>query len=295
MKINPLKSLAGLVKTSAFLSASALFGFANAAFAAGTGLAEPGQIGMQEPVTEVARDIHSFHDWILMPIITVITIFVGLLLLYVMYRFNAKANPVASKTTHHTGLEVAWTVIPVMILVIIALPSFKLLTKEVVIPKADLTIKVTGKQWYWSYEYPKDQGGFSFDSLLSDQTKLAADQPRLLTVDNEFVVPVNKVVRMQITAADVIHSFIIQSFGMRMDAVPGRLNETWFKAEREGVYYGQCSKLCGKDHAYMPIMVRVVSDEKYAEWLAGAKKKFASNGNIPLNVADITVSTQVQN
>ena len=182
-----------------------------------------------------------------------------------------------------------------MILVIIALPSFKLLTKEIVIPKADLTIKVTGKQWYWSYEYPKDQGGFSFDSLLSDQTKLAADQPRLLTVDNEFVVPVNKVVRMQITAADVIHSFIIQSFGMRMDAVPGRLNETWFKAEREGVYYGQCSKLCGKDHAYMPIMVRVVSDEKYAEWLAGAKKKFASNGNIPLNVADITVSTQVQN
>lgn len=295
MKSFPLKMLAGLAKNAGFLAGAALFGVANAAFAAGTGLAEPGQMVMQEPVTEVARDIHSFHDWILMPIITVITVFVGLLLLYVIFKFNAKSNPVPSKTTHHTGLEVAWTVIPVMILVVIALPSFKLLTKEIVIPKADLTIKVTGKQWYWSYEYPKDQGGFSFDSLLSDQTKLTADQPRLLTVDNEFVVPVNKVVRMQITAADVIHSFIIQSFGMRMDAVPGRLNETWFKAEREGVYYGQCSKLCGKDHAYMPIMVRVVSDEKYAEWLAGAKKKFASNGNVPVNVADITLSTQVQN
>ncbi len=295
MKSFPLKMLAGLAKNAGFLAGAALFGVANAAFAAGTGLAEPGQMVMQEPVTEVARDIHSFHDWVLMPIITVITVFVGLLLLYVIFKFNAKSNPVPSKTTHHTGLEVAWTVIPVMILVVIALPSFKLLTKEIVIPKADLTIKVTGKQWYWSYEYPKDQGGFSFDSLLSDQTKLTADQPRLLTVDNEFVVPVNKVVRMQITAADVIHSFIIQSFGMRMDAVPGRLNETWFKAEREGVYYGQCSKLCGKDHAYMPIMVRVVSDEKYAEWLAGAKKKFASNGNVPVNVADITLSTQVQN
>eukprot|EP01037_Dinobryon_pediforme_P008979 gene8979-9059_t len=275
-----------------------LFGFAasSGASAAGIGKADPGQIGFQEAVTDVARDIHSFHDYLLLPIITVICLFVLALLIAIVVKFNDKTNPVASKTTHHTGLEVAWTIIPVMILVVIAIPSFKLLTKEIVIPKADVTLKVTGKQWYWSYEYPKDQGGFGFDSLLADQTKLAADQPRLLTVDNEAVVPVNKVVRIQITAADVIHSFVVQSFGIRMDAVPGRLNETWFKAEREGIYYGQCSKLCGKDHAFMPIAVRVVSEAKYAEWLADAKKKFASNGQVPLNFAEnVALTAQVSN
>lgn len=266
------------------------------AAAAGTGMAEPGQIGFQEAVTDVARDIHWFHDGLLLPIISIICLFVLALLVFIVIRFNDKSNPVPSKTTHHTGLEVAWTIIPVMILVIIAIPSFKLLTKEIVIPKADVTLKVTGKQWYWSYEYPKDQGGFGFDSLLADQNKLNPDQPRLLTVDNEAVVPVNKVVRIQITAADVIHSFVVQSFGIRMDAVPGRLNETWFKAEREGIYYGQCSKLCGKDHAFMPIAVRVVSEEKYAQWLEDAKKKFAANGQVPLNFAENTaVSPQIPN
>jgi cytochrome c oxidase subunit II len=266
------------------------------AAAAAIGMAEPGQLGFQEAVTDVARDIHWFHDDLLLPIITIICLFVLALLIIVMVKFNDKANPVPSKTTHHTGLEVAWTIIPVMILVIMAIPSFKLLTKEIVIPKADVTLKVTGKQWYWSYEYPKDQGGFGFDSLITEDNKLQPGQPRLLTVDNEAVVPVNKVVRIQITAADVIHSFTIPTFGIRMDAVPGRLNETWFKAEREGIYYGQCSKLCGKDHAFMPIAVRVVSEEKYAEWLQGAKKKFAANGNVPLNFAEnIAPNAQIQN
>ena len=261
---------------------------AGAACAAIAGHSEPGQIGFQEPVTDIARELQVFHNWILMPIITIITLFVLALLVYVAVRFNEKANPVASKTTHHVGLEVAWTVIPVMILVIIAIPSFRLLTHQLVIPEADVTIKVTGKQWFWSYDYPKDQGGpFGFDSNLKPDAELKADNGdiHLLSVDNEAVVPVGKTVRFQITAADVIHSFVIQSFGIRMDAVPGRLNETWFKADREGVYYGQCSKLCGKDHAYMPIAVRVVSPEAYTAWLATAKKAFALNGKSPIAVA----------
>jgi cytochrome c oxidase subunit 2 len=191
-------------------------------------------------------------------------------------RFNEKANPVPSRTTHSTSLEVAWTIIPVLILVVMAIPSFRLLTHQLTLPEADLTIKVTGKQWYWSYDYPKDQGDFGFDSILKTGADLKADDIRLLSVDNEAVVPVNKVVRMQVTGADVIHGFVIPSFGIRIDAVPGRLNETWFKAEREGLYYGQCSKLCGKDHAFMPIAVRVVSEEKYQAWVADAKKKFAA-------------------
>ena len=261
---------------------------AGAACAAIAGHSEPGQIGFQEPVTDIARELQVFHNWILMPIITIITLFVLALLVYVAVRFNEKANPVASKTTHHVGLEVAWTVIPVMILVVIAIPSFRLLTHQLVIPEADVTIKVTGKQWYWSYDYPKDQGGpFGFDSNLKPDAELKADNGdiHLLSVDNEAVVPVGKTVRFQITAADVIHSFVIQSFGIRMDAVPGRLNETWFKADREGMYYGQCSKLCGKDHAYMPIAVRVVSPEAYTAWLATAKKAFALNGKSPIAVA----------
>ena len=255
---------------------------------AAAGHADPGQIGFQDPVTEVARDIQSFHNDLLMPIITVITVFVLGLLIYVAVKFNAKANPVPSKTTHSAILEVAWTVLPVLILVIIAIPSFRLLTKQITIPKSDVTIKVTGKQWYWSYDYAKDQGGpFGFDSNMKQDAELkpAEGDLRLLAVDNEAVVPVNKIVRLQITAADVIHSFIIQSFGVRIDAVPGRLNEVWFKAEQEGMYYGQCSKLCGKDHAFMPIAFRVVSEEKYTAWLTDAKKKYALNGHSPVAVA----------
>lgn len=241
------------------------------------GHATPGQIGFQDAVTPIAAEIHWFHNAIVLPIITVICLFVAALLLVCIFRFNENANPVPSKTTHHTGLEVAWTILPVLLLVIIAIPSFRLLTRQLEIPKADLTIKATGKQWYWSYDYPKDQnGGFGFDSLPKADNELQPGDLRLLAVDNEAVVPVGKVVRVQVVGADVIHSFVVQSLGIRMDAVPGRLNETWFKAEREGIYYGQCSKLCGKDHSFMPIAVRVVSPEQYDAWLQDAKKKFAS-------------------
>ena len=259
-----------------------------AAFAegAGEGHAVPGQMGLQRGTTPLAHEMHWFHDVLLLPIITVICLFVLGLLVWVALKFNEKVHPVPSRTTHNSVLEVAWTIIPVLILVVIAIPSFRLLTKQLVLPDADITMKVTGKQWYWTYEYPQDQGGgFSFDSLLKPDADLKPDDIRLLAVDNEAVVPVNKTIRVQVTAADVIHSFVVQSFGARIDAVPGRLNETWFKPEKEGVYYGQCSKLCGKDHAYMPIAFRVVSEQDYAAWLADAKKKYASNNGKPVAVA----------
>jgi cytochrome c oxidase subunit II len=262
--------------------------FVNAAWAAGLGLAEPGQIGFQEAVTPIAADIHWFHDDLLMPIITAISLLVLFLLAYVIWKFNERANPAPSKTTHNTLVEVAWTIIPVVVLVVIAIPSFRLLTDELVIPPADVTVKVTASQWHWAYEYPKDQGGgFAFESYMKPENEIKPENGdvRLLSVDNEAVVPVNKTVVLQVTAVDVIHSFIIQSFGVRVDAVPGRLNETWFKADREGVYYGQCSKICGKDHAYMPIVFRVVSEEKYQAWLVDSKKKFAAAPSA-ISVAD---------
>ena len=267
----------------------ALPGFGTRAFANGIGYAEPGQIGFQEAVTDVAARIHSMHNYVLMPIITVICLFVLALLGYCMLRFNETANPTPSKTTHNTLLEVAWTIVPVLILVVIAIPSFRLLTYELEIPKPDMVIKATGKQWYWSYDYPKDQaGGFAFDSTRVEDKDLKPTDLRLLSVDNEAVVPVNKIVEVQVTGADVIHGFIVQSLGIRIDAVPGRLNSTWFKAEREGIYYGECSKLCGKDHAYMPIAVRVVSQEQYDAWLQDAKKKYADAGSAPVRVAQAT-------
>jgi len=229
----------------------------------------PWEYKLQEAGSPVMDNIIWFHN-VLLVVITVITLFVLALLIAVVVKFNAKANPVPSKTTHNTLIEVAWTLIPVLILVGIAVPSFRLLFLELDVPKADLTIKVTGKQWYWSYAYP-DNGKFEFDSLLV-QNK----QPRLLGVDNEMVVPVNKVVRIQTTGADVIHSFAVPAFGIKIDSIPGRLNETWFKATKVGMYYGQCSELCGKDHAFMPIAVRVVNDQEFASWVEGAKKKYAS-------------------
>lgn len=242
------------------------------------GHAEPGQMGFQEPVTEIARYIHWFHNDILLPLIVVISLFVLALLAYVVWKFNDKANPVPSKTTHNTLIEVVWTIAPVIILVFVAIPSFRLLTMQLTFPPADLTVKVTASQWHWNYGYPKDQGGFAFDSFMKEDSELKPENGdiRLLSVDNEAVVPVNKVIKLEVTAVDVIHSFVVQSFGARIDAVPGRLNETWFKADREGIYYGQCSKICGKDHAYMPIAFRVVSQEKYEAWLADSKKKFAA-------------------
>ena len=235
----------------------------------------PWQYNLQESGSPVMENITWFHNWLLV-IITVITLFVLALLVTVMIKFNAKANPIPSRTTHHTLLEVAWTLIPVLILMGIVIPSFRLLFLELDVPKADLTIKATGKQWYWSYAYP-DNGKFEFDSLLAcDEARQKCQEPRLLTVDNEVVVPVNKVVRVETTGADVIHSFAVPSFGIKIDAIPGRLNETWFKATKVGMYYGQCSELCGKDHAFMPIAVRVVDDQEFASWIETAKKKFAS-------------------
>jgi cytochrome c oxidase subunit 2 len=237
----------------------------------------PWAIGLQQAGSPVMEDIVWFHDYLLLGIITVIAAFVLALLIVCMIRFNAKKNPTPSRTTHNTWLEIAWTLIPVAILVVIAVPSFRLLFKQLNLPPADLTVKATGNQWFWSYTYP-DNGNFEFNSIMVPTDKLKPGQLRLLTVDNELVVPVNKVVRVQTIGADVIHSFAVPSFGIKIDSVPGRLNETWFKATREGVYYGQCSELCGRDHAFMPIAVRVVSEPDFNTWLADAKKKYAADG-----------------
>jgi cytochrome c oxidase subunit II len=247
---------------------------------AGNGQPSPWQLGFQQSATPVMDNITWFHDYLLY-VITAITIFVLVLLLIIIVRFNAKANPTPPRTTHHTLLEVAWTVLPVIILVALVIPSFRLLFFQLNIPQADVTIKATGKQWFWTYNYP-DHGKFEFDSLMLQDKDRKPDQPRLLAVDNELVVPVNKVVRMQVIGADVIHAFAIPSFGIKIDAVPGRLNETWFKAEREGVYYGQCSELCGKDHAFMPIAVRVVTEGDFNAWVEQAKKKYARDDRNPV-------------
>jgi len=231
---------------------------------------QPWEMTLQPAASPVMENIISFHN-LLLVLITLITLFVLVLLVIVVVKFNAKTNPVPSRTTHNTLIEVAWTLIPVLILVGIAVPSFRLLFQQLDIPKADLTVKATGKQWYWSYSYP-DNGKFEFDSLLAQDK-----QPRLLGVDNEMVVPVNKVIRVQTTGADVIHAFAVPAFGIKIDSIPGRLNETWFKATKVGMYYGQCSELCGKDHAFMPIAVRVVNDQEFAAWVEAAKKKYATN------------------
>jgi cytochrome c oxidase subunit II len=251
---------------------------------AGLGQPSPWQLGFQQSATPVMDNITWFHDFLLI-IITAITAFVLVLLLIVMARFNARTNPVPSRTTHNTLLEVAWTIVPIVILLVIAVPSFKLLFLQLNLPAADLTVKATGKQWYWSYSYP-DHGKFEFDSLMLKADELKPDQPRLLSVDNDMVVPVNKTVHVIVTGADVIHAFAVPSFGIKIDAIPGRINETWFKATREGVYHGQCSELCGKDHAFMPITVRVVSEQAFAAWVEDAKKKYARDEMVPAtNVA----------
>src|SRR5262245_66460229 len=254
-----------------FAVAGAALAAGGVAFAAGElGQPAPWEMTLQESATPVMDNIVWFHNFLLV-LITVITLFVLGLLVAVVVKFNARSNPTPSRTTHNTLIEVAWTLITVLILVGIAVPSFRLLFLQLDVPKADLTVKATGKQWYWSYSYP-DNGKFEFDSLLVQDKK-----PRLLGVDNEMVVPVNKVIRIQTTGADVIHAFAVPAFGIKIDSIPGRLNETWFKATKTGMFYGQCSELCGKDHAFMPIAVRVVSDQEFATWVEGAKKKFATN------------------
>jgi cytochrome c oxidase subunit 2 len=253
--------------------AAATFIMSSAAIAAEVmGQPQEWEYKLQKAATPIMENITWFHNFLLW-LISAIVIFVLALILIVIFKFNSKANPVPSKTTHHTLIEVIWTIVPVLILVGISVPSFRLLFSELDIPKSDLTIKATGKQWYWTYSYP-DNGKFEFDSLLATDK-----QPRLLAVDNEVVVPVNKVVRVQVIGADVIHSFAVPAFGIKIDAVPGRLNETWFKAEHTGMFYGQCSELCGKDHAYMPIAIRVVTEDEFKKWVADAQKKFASARN----------------
>jgi cytochrome c oxidase subunit 2 len=233
------------------IAVTALFGSAGSAFA-GLGQPTPWQLGLQDSASPVMEKIASFHTYVLW-IVTAITIFVLALLVVIIVRFNARANPTPSRTTHNTLLDV---------------------------PTVDLTIKATGKQWYWSYAYP-DNGNFEFDSLIVAEKDLKADQPRLLTVDNEMVVPVNKVVHVLVTGADVIHSFAVPSFGIKIDAVPGRINDTWFKATIQGTFHGQCSELCGKDHAFMPITVRVTDDKGFAAWAAQAKQKYADGVSAP--------------
>ena len=231
------------------------------------------QLGFQNAASESMRDIVNFHNNLLLPIIIAISVFVLFLMLYACIRFRASRNPNPSKTTHNVAVEVLWTLIPCLILIVMAVPSFKILYKQDTIPKAEVTIKAIGYQWYWGYEYPDEN--IIFESYMIKEEDLKENQPRLLSVDNEVVVPVNKVVKVLITANDVLHAWALPSFGVKRDAVPGRINETWFKAEKVGTYYGQCSELCGIQHAFMPITVRVVSEEDYAEWLSGAKIKFA--------------------
>jgi cytochrome c oxidase subunit 2 len=231
------------------------------------------QLGFQKAASQGMEDIVWFHDYMLLPIITAITVFVLFLLLYTCVRYRASRNKVASTTSHNTLVEVLWTLIPCLILIVMAVPSFKVLYSQDTIPKADVTIKAVGYQWYWGYEYPDEN--IIFDSYMVEEKDLKENQPRLLTVDNEIFVPVNKVIKVMITANDVLHAWALPSFGVKRDAIPGRINETWFKAERTGTFYGQCSELCGIKHAFMPITVNVVSENEYNQWLEEAKVKFA--------------------
>lgn len=269
LKCVPYGALAGLF---------ALLAVPGAALANnGLGHSLPGQMGLQEAVTPIAHELHAFYD-LTNFIIIAIALFVLILMLYVMFRFNEKSNPTPSTTTHHTLLEVAWTVLPILVLVVIAIPSFKLLMNQYTYPKPDLTIKAIGNAWFWEHEYP-DYGNFNVTSnMLTDEEVAERNQkgipsPRLLSVDNEIVVPVNKVVHVLVTSNDVIHNWTIPSFASKVDAVPGRVTSTWFQAEKEGMFYGQCSELCGLNHAFMPIGVRVVSETVFSEWVAAMQAK----------------------
>ena len=270
-----VKRLLGPLMWSGLAGLAAAVLFVGPATAEVFGQPVDGQIGLQSAVTPVAQSIHDLYDLVTI-IIVAVALFVMGLLIYAMYAFSESRNTTPSRVTHNTLIEVLWTVLPIIILVIIAVPSFKLLNLQYSFPKPDLTIKATGYQWYWSHEYP-DQGGFSFDSYMLDDegrkelTEQGIDAPRNLAVDNQVVVPVNKVVHVLVTAEDVLHNWTIPAFGSKIDAVPGRLTATWFKAVREGVYYGQCSELCGINHAFMPIAVRVVSEDVFNKWVEARK------------------------
>ncbi len=251
--------------------------------AAHAGEPEPWQTGMQDASTPTMERMADFHDFVLI-IITLIALFVLGLLAYVIIRFRASRNPTPSKVSHNTVLEVIWTTVPVIILVLIAIPSFRLLYFQKVIPEAELTIKAIGLQWYWTYEYP-DYDGLTFDAFLVADGELQEGQRRLLETDNRVVLPVDTNIRVLVTAADVIHAWAVPAFGVKVDAIPGRINETWFRIEREGVYYGQCSELCGINHGFMPITVEAVSKEAFAQWVEKAEEEFADKQDpAPLRV-----------
>lgn len=228
---------------------------------------------LQLPVTDIAVEAHNMVNWVLNPVMAAVAVFVLILLAWTMFRYRAAANPVPSKNSHNTTIEVIWTVVPALILVVIAFPSFRLLANQYDPPKADITIKAIGHQWYWEYEYP-DQGGFTFDSvMLTNEEAEKRGSPKLLDTDNRVVVPAGATVKILTTAADVIHSFAIPAFYVKMDAVPGRINETWFKVDRPGVYFGQCSELCGTKHAYMPIAIEVLPKAQFDAWVAAKQKE----------------------
>ncbi|MFQ5783547.1 MAG: cytochrome c oxidase subunit II [Alphaproteobacteria bacterium] len=270
-----------------------LCGFATAAgfmvLVAGTASADqpqPWETGFQSAASPVMERIVAFND-LMFVIITAIVLFVVALLLYVLWRFSAKRNPEPSKTSHNTMIEVLWTVIPVMILVVIAIPSFKLLYFMDRAQDAEMTVKAIGHQWYWSYEYP-DNGDFTFDAVMLEDDEIGDGQVRLLETDNRVVLPVDTTIRILATADDVIHSWAVPAFGIKIDATPGRLNETWVRIEREGVYYGQCSELCGVNHGFMPITVEAVSKQAFAAWVERAKEEFARDDQpAPTRVAEV--------
>jgi len=244
------------------------------------GQAVPWGLNLREPFSPFMAESVAFHNGLLW-LISIISLFILALMVIIVLKYNVKSNPKPSKTTHNTFLEISWTVVPVLILVLMAIPSFKLLYKGDVVPEAHMTIKAIGHQWYWSYEYP-DHGNFTYDAWLVQDEEDLEDQSRLftrlLTTDTRVVVPVGKIIRVQVTSTDVIHAWAVPSLGVKKDSVPGRLNETWFIADREGIFYGQCSELCGLNHGFMPIEVHAVSEEKFLEWIEEAKEKFAKVG-----------------
>ncbi len=275
------RRLAAAATLAVLALATVFLGLGEPAFA---DVPRPWQMGMQPAASPVQEGIHSLHNLVLV-IITLITLFVGALLAYVIWRFAAERNPNPSQTSHNTVLEVAWTVVPVLILVVIAIPSFRLVYFQDRTTEADMTVKVTGRQWYWEYTYP-DAEGLNFGSRPLDSKNGAWKEGlRLLDVDEPLVLPVGKNVRILTTSADVIHSYFIPSLGVQRYAIPGRTIETWVRVDRAGTFYGQCNQICGEDHTNMPIVIRAVSDAEFAAWLVEAKKKFASNETAPVRAA----------
>lgn len=265
------------------IACAATIGFAGVAGAEAVGEAHPWQVYFQDAFSPVMQEIHEFHTLLFVIMAGVVLLVLGILT-YIILRFNAKKNPVPSRTAHNTVIEVVWTIVPVIILVVIAIPSLKLLYASGRTPAYDMTLKVTGHQWYWTYNYP-DNGDFSFDSIPIPESDLQAGQPRLLTVDNPVVVPVGATVQVLVNSDDVIHSWAVPSLGLKKDATPGRTNETWFRADVPGVFYGMCSELCGVNHYFMPIEVHALAKPDFDAWVEKAKQQFASDSRSPVSVA----------